>query len=130
MQGTNRFFLIVGCLILLTGVQLGALGSHALDAVLTPKKLESWSLAVQYQLIHGLGLLIASLLADNLANPKLLKWSQGLLLAGIIMFSGSIYLTALGAPGWIGTITPFGGLTLMLAWLLLAIGIYRSQAGQ
>lgn len=130
MQGTNRFFLIVGCLILLTGVQLGALGSHALDAVLTPKKLESWSLAVQYQLIHGLGLLIASLLADNLANPKLLKWSQGLLLAGIIMFSGSIYLTALGAPAWLGTITPFGGLTLMLAWLLLAIGIYRSQAGQ
>jgi uncharacterized membrane protein YgdD (TMEM256/DUF423 family) len=106
---------------------LGALGSHALDDILTPRKIVSWELAVQYQLIHALGLILIVLLYEKLGRPTLILWVAWLMLAGILMFSGTIYSTALGAPSGIGKITPFGGSSLMLAWLLLAIAIYRSE---
>lgn len=126
MQNTSKIFLISACLLLLSGVQLGALGSHALDDVLTPAKLRSWELAVQYQLVHSLGLLLITLLYEKLNQPVLMRWSSCFMLAGICLFSGTIYITALGAPAALGIITPFGGISLMLAWLLLAIAIYRS----
>jgi uncharacterized membrane protein YgdD (TMEM256/DUF423 family) len=122
---TNKLFLISACLLLLSGVQLGALGSHALDDVLTPKKLGSWELAVQYQLIHSLGLILMTLLYEKLNQPGLIRWATWFMLAGICLFSGTIYITALGAPAALGIMTPFGGISLMLAWLLLAIAIYR-----
>lgn len=126
MHSTNRFFMIASCLLLLTGVQLGALGSHALNDVLTAKQLSSWGLAVQYQLIHSIGLLIITLLAHQCGSPLLIRCSQGLMLAGIFMFSGNIYIGALGAPASLGIITPFGGGSLMLAWLLLAIAAWQN----
>ena len=126
MQKESKVLLIMAFLLLLTGVQLGALGSHALDDVLTPKKLGSWGLAVQYQLIHGLGLILTTVLYEKLNRPALIKWSLWIMLAGILMFSGTIYITALGAPAALGIITPFGGSALMIAWLLLAIAVFRS----
>jgi uncharacterized membrane protein YgdD (TMEM256/DUF423 family) len=126
MQKTSKAFLIIACLLLLSGTLLGALGSHALDDVLTAKKIRSWELAVQYQLIHGLGLILLILLYEKLGQPALIKLTVWLMLAGTLMFSGTIYSTALGAPAALGMITPFGGSALMLAWLLLAIAIYRS----
>jgi len=122
---SNKTFLVLGCIILLIGVQLGALGSHALDDVVTPKKLESWKLAVQYQLIHGLALVVITTLPDRFHLSSFVRLSRWLMLAGILMFSGNIYLSALGAPEALGIITPFGGVSLMLAWLMLAIGIAR-----
>lgn len=127
MQNSSKTILIIACLLLLSGAMLGALGSHALDDILTPKKIVSWELAVQYQLIHGLGLILLVLLYEKLGRPTLILWVAWLMLAGILMFSGTIYSTALGAPSGIGKITPFGGTSLMLAWLLLAIAIYRSK---
>jgi len=127
MQNSSKTILIIACLLLLSGAMLGALGSHALDDILTPKKIVSWELAVQYQLIHGLGLIVLVLLYEKLGRPTLILWVAWLMLAGILMFSGTIYSTALGAPAGIGKITPFGGSALMLAWLLLAIAIYRSK---
>lgn len=127
MQNSSKTILMVACLLLLSGAMLGALGSHALDDILTPKKIVSWELAVQYQLIHGLGLILIVLLYEKLGRLRLIKWVAWLMLAGILMFSGTIYSTALGAPAALGKITPFGGTALMLAWLLLAIAIYRSD---
>jgi uncharacterized membrane protein YgdD (TMEM256/DUF423 family) len=126
MQRTSRIFLMAACLLLLSGVQLGALGAHALDNVLTPKQLNSWELAVQYQLVHSLGLIAISLLQMKLGPLKLMDWAGTLMLVGIFLFSGSIYMSALGfavaAP-----IAPYGGGSFMLAWLLLAIAVYRSS---
>ena len=126
MQKTSKIFLVIACLLLLSGTLLGALGSHALDDILTPKKIGSWQLAVQYQLIHGLGIILITLLYEKLGQPALIKWVTWIMLAGILMFSGTIYSTALGAPTTLGIITPFGGSSLMLAWLLLAIAVYRN----
>ena len=126
MAKTQKIFLLAGCLLLLAGVQLGALGAHALDEILTPAKRNSWELAVQYQLVHGVGLILISVLSTQLAKSALLTWSSSLMLAGIFLFSGSIYLSAIGVPG-ANMIAPFGGSAFMLAWLLLAIAVWRSE---
>ena len=111
--------MVSACLLLLAGVILGALGSHALDNILTPKKQNSWELAVQYQLIHGLGLIMIAMLYQQRGTP-LLRWAGTIMLIGILLFSGSIYATALGAPEGLSQIAPYGGSSLMIAWLLLA----------
>ncbi len=115
--------MVSACLLLLAGVILGALGSHALDNILTPKKQNSWELAVQYQLIHGLGLIMIAMLYQQYVEP-LLRYAGGLMLLGIIVFSGSIYASALIAPS-INEIAPYGGSSLMLGWLLVAIAIIQ-----
>jgi uncharacterized membrane protein YgdD (TMEM256/DUF423 family) len=123
MRKTSTIFMVAACLLLLAGVILGALGSHALDSILTPKKQNSWELAVQYQLIHGLGILVIAMLYQQFGLP-LLRWCGALMLLGILLFSGSIYGSALGAPG-LNAIAPYGGSSLMLGWLLLAISVLR-----
>lgn len=126
MSGINKKFSILACLYLLSGVQLGALGSHALNDVLTPQKLASWELAVQYQLIHAIGIILISLLATRFQSQKLLPLCNWLLAIGVVLFSGSIYAMALGAPSWLGMVAPLGGFAFMLAWLLAGIAIWKA----
>jgi uncharacterized membrane protein YgdD (TMEM256/DUF423 family) len=125
MQGANKVFLVAACLLLLTGVQLGALGAHALTDRLTPQKINSWELAVQYQLVHSLGLIAIVLLRDRLGSGQLLQWAGFIMLGGIFLFSGSIYASALGLPAF-SQIAPFGGGSFMVAWLLVAIAAFRA----
>lgn len=125
MNLSSRIFLIAASLILLTGVQLGAIGSHALSDVLTPQKQNSWELAVQYQLVHGLGLILLGLLLDRDPASRLLQAAGWLMLFGVLLFSGSIYLGALGGPALAASAAPYGGGSFMLAWLLLAIAVWR-----
>lgn len=124
MQTADKVFIIAACLLLLSGAQLGALGVHALTDVLTPQQQNSWELAVQYQQVHSLGLILIALLQFKLGPQKLMTWAAGIMLAGIFLFSGSIYLSALGISV-AAAVAPFGGSSFMLAWLLLAIAIYR-----
>lgn len=126
MSGINKKFSILACLYLLSGVQLGALGSHALNDVLTPQKLASWELAVQYQLIHAIGIILISLLATQIHSQKLLSLCNWLLAIGVVLFSGSIYAMALGAPSWLGMVAPLGGSAFMLAWLLAGIAVWKA----
>jgi uncharacterized membrane protein YgdD (TMEM256/DUF423 family) len=126
MSGINKKFSILACLYLLSGVQLGALGSHALSDVLTPQKLASWELAVQYQLIHAIGIILISLLATQIQSQKLLSLCNWLLAIGVVLFSGSIYAMALGAPSWLGMVAPLGGSAFMLAWLLAGIAVWKA----
>jgi uncharacterized membrane protein YgdD (TMEM256/DUF423 family) len=123
MRKTSTILLVSACLLLLTGVILGALGSHALNDILTPQKQNSWELAVQYQLIHGLGMIMIGMLYQQYAEP-LLRWAGGIMLLGVVVFSGSIYASALIAPGFSQT-APFGGSSLMLSWLLVAVAVIR-----
>jgi uncharacterized membrane protein YgdD (TMEM256/DUF423 family) len=120
MRKTTVLFISLASLLLLTGTILGALGSHALTDRLTPQKINSWELAVQYQLVHSLGIIIIAMLYDRYPRP-LLRWAGGFMLVGILLFSGTIYATALGAPAMLSQIAPYGGSSFMLGWLLLAI---------
>ena len=103
-------------------VGLGAFGAHGLKRVASPEQLAWWQTATLYFLIHALGLLVVALLIKlNLAT----KSSAWLIQIGVIIFAGSLYLMALGAPRWFGAITPIGGVLMICGWLWLAVSAAR-----
>ena len=101
-------------------VALGAFGAHALKGRLDAYAMGIWEKAVFYQAIHALGLVVTPLLAKaGLANADAASWACGLLLAGILLFSGSLYLLALTGARALGAIAPLGGAAFIAAWLVL-----------
>jgi uncharacterized membrane protein YgdD (TMEM256/DUF423 family) len=115
-----RRCIAAGALLMLLGVILGAFGAHALQAMLSPQRLASYQTGVNYQLLHSLGLVAVGIVAQLTTETTRLRWSARLMLAGIVLFSGSIYLMAAGAPRALGMVAPLGGLSFMAAWGLLA----------
>jgi len=117
-------------LLIAVGIAVGALGSHALDNVLTARQLASLDTAADYQLFNSLGLLVVGFLmrADigtGSGTDARLRVVAGALFLGILCFSGGIYLMLAGAPRLLGLVTPLGGVMLIGAWLLLAIVLWR-----
>ena len=109
------------------GVACGAFGAHALQTRLTPAMLAAWHTGVDYQQIHGLGLFaVAWLLAQNAVG--VFRVAAGLMFIGILLFSGSLYALALTDIRWLGAITPLGGLAFLGAWLLVALGVWRTPS--
>jgi uncharacterized membrane protein YgdD (TMEM256/DUF423 family) len=113
-------------------VAFGAFGAHALKSRLTVELLNSYQTAVQYQFWHALALLAVGLLVLQLNPSRLLQSSGWMFFFGTLLFSGSIYvltLTNVRQIGFlnIGVLTPVGGLSLMLGWLLLILALWRNQ---
>lgn len=106
-------------------VGLGAFGAHGLKTRLTADMLEIFETAVRYHFYHALGLLAVGLVAMHLPESGYLKWSGWLMLAGIVIFSGSLYLLSISGVRWLGAITPAGGLSFIAAWILLAIAVFK-----
>jgi uncharacterized membrane protein YgdD (TMEM256/DUF423 family) len=102
-----------------SGIGVGALGSHALRTVLSPDKLASLATAVNYQQINALGLLLIGVMMRTTAIQGLSRVAWALI-AGIIAFSGGIYVMLAGAPRFLGLVTPVGGALLIVAWSMLA----------
>lgn len=107
-------------------VLLGAFGAHALKARLPGEMLAVWQTGVHYHMFHALGLLSAGLLATHLGESLCLKWSGWLMVLGIVLFSGSLYLLSATGWHWLGMATPFGGLAFVAAWILFIAAIARS----
>ena len=124
MSKTSTIFILAACVSLLLGVILGAIGSHAL--ALEPADQSAWEWANQYQLIHSLGLILIAILYDR-HKDSLLRWSGVLMLIGVLLFSGSIYASKLGAPASLGAIAPYGGSSFMLGWFLLGVASLRRR---
>jgi uncharacterized membrane protein YgdD (TMEM256/DUF423 family) len=124
MSTIARNILVIAGLLLALGTVLGAVGTHALRARLTPDQLGVFETAVRYHFYHSLGLLGMGVLAASV-NPPLLRWAAGLIVAGIVLFSGALYAAALGAPRFIHVLPPFGGISLIAGWILFAISIWR-----
>jgi uncharacterized membrane protein YgdD (TMEM256/DUF423 family) len=114
MTGDRRI-LLAGVMLAGLGVALGAFGAHALKALLSAEALGWWQTAVQYQMWHAVGLL--ALGAIGRADLRLPSW---LLVAGTLLFSGSLYAMALSGARWLGAVTPLGGLLLIAGWALAA----------
>lgn len=110
----------VGSILGLTGVGLGAFGAHALKGRIDDGLLSAFETGVRYQLFHAVALLAVAWLAGA-ASSAPARTAGWLLTGGTVLFSGSLYLMAIGAPRWFGAITPFGGVCLMAAWVLVAI---------
>lgn len=120
--------LMLGALFAALGVGLGAFGAHGLKARLG-ESLPTWETAVFYQLIHALAIVAVAVLIRSGAELPALRSIGWLFCAGIVLFSGSLYLLALGGPRWFGPITPLGGVAFMAGWLWLAVAAARSSAG-
>ncbi len=103
------------------GVALGAFGAHGLRGRVSPHLLEVYETAVRYHLVHALALLATGVWAGRASPlPAGLMASAVCFAAGIALFSGSLYVLVLTGRGWLGAITPLGGLSLIAGWLLLA----------
>lgn len=114
-----RILMLCGALLLALGVAAGAFGAHGLRRIVSPESLETWRTAAHYQMLHGLGLLLIAALWPHVA-PTLAAWAGSLMLTGAIVFSGSLYALVLTDTRILGTITPIGGLLMIVAWVLLA----------
>jgi len=108
-------------------VALGALAAHALRQQLAESAMHAFETGVHYQFLHALALCAVALWiksgeADATTHAVVAAWA---FVAGTLMFSGSLYVLALGGPRWLGPITPIGGLALIFGWLALAYGALR-----
>ena len=132
LEDMDRKIIATGFLFLAFAVIAGAFGAHALQAILDAKYQQTYHTAVTYHFYHAFGLIIAGMLASP-ANSIRIKWAVRMFITGLILFSGSLYalclLTAKGYDSfkWLGMITPFGGLSFIVAWLLMASATYAKQ---
>jgi uncharacterized membrane protein YgdD (TMEM256/DUF423 family) len=126
MPTTARLFLVLAALAGAIAVMLGAFGAHALRAKLGADLLAVWNTAVQYHFWHALALFAIGLVALHLPESAALRWAGWLMLAGIVVFSGSLYALALTGVRGLGAVTPFGGVAFILGWLTLAWALMRA----
>jgi uncharacterized membrane protein YgdD (TMEM256/DUF423 family) len=120
-----KLFISLGSINAAIAVALGAFGAHALKNSLSKDMLAVFETGVQYHFYHALGLLVVGLIATHLPESSLLQWSGWLMVAGIVFFSGSLYILAGSGISWLGAITPIGGTAFIVAWLLLAIAVIK-----
>ncbi|WP_456273002.1 DUF423 domain-containing protein [Bacillus sp. AK031] len=122
-----KTFIIIGAINAFLSVALGAFGAHALEGKISQKYIDTWNTGVLYQMFHSIGILIVGVLAGNIAASSLLNWSGWLMLIGIILFSGSLYILSLSGIKVLGAITPLGGVAFLIAWVLLIITAVKSM---
>jgi uncharacterized membrane protein YgdD (TMEM256/DUF423 family) len=120
-----KLFIILGAVNAFIAVALGAFGAHGLADKLEPKYLEIWKTGVTYQMFHATGILIIGLLLGRVAASSLFTWSGWLMLVGIILFSGSLYILSVTQINKLGAITPLGGVCFLAAWILVVVGAMK-----
>ena len=129
MKTNARSILITGAVLAFFGVALGAFGAHALKAQLAPDMLAVYQTGVQYHLAHALGVVLIGILVQLLPPTKWLPAAGWTMMAGVVIFSGSLYALSVTGMRMLGAVTPLGGLALLAAWLLVAIGVGKAGAG-
>lgn len=125
MNPPAKWFIALGALLCAAAVAAGAFGAHALKARLSPDLLAVYRTAVEYHFYHALGLVLVGCIVARVADTTLAAASGWLMLAGIVLFSGSLYLLVATGTRWLGAVTPFGGLAFIVAWVLLAVAALR-----
>lgn len=120
----NRLFVGLGAALAGLSVAAGAFGAHGLRDVLSPDMLANFETAARYQMYHALALVLLGAIADRLP-ARAVNWIGWLFIAGIILFSGSLYLMAFTGLRVLGAITPLGGVAFIAGWALLAVAALR-----
>jgi uncharacterized membrane protein YgdD (TMEM256/DUF423 family) len=115
-----RWCVLAASVALAAAVALGAFGAHAFKARLAPESFAVYQTAVQYHFWHALGLLGLGMLMAQWPTAQGLVWAAWLLIVGLFLFSGSLYLLTLTGERWLGAVTPIGGVAFIAAWLVVA----------
>ena len=126
----NKIFLIIGTILAGLAVALGAFGAHGLKKLVGPETISTYQTGVQYQMYHALALLLLGVLYER-SQSSLINFAGLFFIAGVVLFSGSLYLLVslkamnkLGTTG-IGIMTPIGGLLFIVGWILLLISLVK-----
>ena len=121
----QKITLLTGAVLGTLGVALGAFGAHALKNLLTQNgRVETYELAVRYQFYHTLAILFVGLMMEKFSHSSM-QWSSLLLLIGVLLFSGSLYIYAFTNIKSFAMVTPIGGLFLLAGWAMLVYSIAR-----
>ena len=127
MLKRNSMLIATGAFTLFLATVLGAYGTHSVQGTVDAQTWAAYRVAVDYQFFHGLGVIVAAMLAERFPKSRWVASSGWILLFGVIAFSGSIYATTFGAWAVIGGLAPVGGLGMMIGWLSLAFGVVRAK---
>ncbi len=119
-----RLFAILGAVGALLSVALGAFGAHALRNALSPDMQQTFETGVRYQMYHSLALFAVAWAIDRF-GPALFTTAGWFFVAGIVIFSGSLYILTLSGIRWLGAITPIGGVSLLIGWGVMVYGFLK-----
>lgn len=122
---TDRILVLLAAINMMLAVAAGAFGAHGLKARVDANLIAVWNTGVLYHLVHGLGLLALALLLPRLGS-SLIGLAGWLMLAGIVLFSGSLYALVLTGTRVLGAITPLGGVAFIAAWAVVAWAAWRA----
>jgi uncharacterized membrane protein YgdD (TMEM256/DUF423 family) len=122
----DKAFMVIAALSGALSVALGAFGAHALEARLSAELLRTFETGVRYQFYHTLALLAVVVAIGRWPASNLPPVAGWLFVAGIVVFSGSLYLLVMTGARWLGAVTPIGGAAFIAGWLLLALAAWRS----
>lgn len=125
MPRNARLFIAIGCAAALLAVAIGAFGAHGLKTRIAPELMAVYKTGVEYHFYHALGLILVGLAGLHLPHSAWLESAGWAMVAGIVLFSGSLYLLSLTGLGWLGAITPFGGAAFIAAWALFAFAAVK-----
>lgn len=124
----SKQFLVAGSFFGIIAILLGAFGAHQLQTILSKKSLNIYEIANKYLFYHSFFLIILGLAYDKIKQHKLLNQSGIFIIIGIILFSGSLYLISIFEIKKIGLITPLGGLSFIIGWILFLWSILKNKA--
>ena len=120
----RNLFFVLGSAFSLLGVIFGAFGAHTLKDRLAKEMLDIFEVGVRYQMYHGIGLIVVAWALSQWQN-SLTAAAGWCFVAGILIFSGSLYILSLTGIRWLGAITPIGGLAFIAGWGCLILAVYR-----
>ncbi len=128
MSALAKLFLVLGGVNAALVVVLGAFGAHGLKARLSSEMMAVYHTATLYHAIHALGLIAIGVVAGWLPRSGYLKSAGWTMFAGIVLFCGSLYLVSAAGAGWLGAITPIGGVAFIFAWVLFCVAVLKASS--
>ncbi len=125
LNSSSKKFLALASFMMALSIAIGAFGAHGLKALVSSEMLKVYHTGVEYQFYNTLGLFVLGILVNFMSNSKKLNIAFYLVFVGMLLFSGSLYaLVILSLP--VGLITPFGGLLMIIGWLIATFSILKS----
>ena len=130
MHAAARRFIVLGALLLAAATGLGAWAAHGLERLIDPASVATFRTGVEYHFYHAIGVVIIAVVLERMPENRLLVTAAALLSAGIVLFSGSLYVLAFVSVRFLGPVTPLGGVCFIAGWLCLAAAMWRARAAR